>query len=252
MEFIQANWPLSDKVICFSTTASGGVSKGPFASLNLGAHVGDNLVSVNENRHRLSTALKKCLPDAKSIRWLNQTHSNVCISLEDTSSCHAGDPMSADAVITTNKYQACTVMTADCLAIMLADKSGSQVAAVHAGWRGLIDGVIENTLGKFTCPASDVYAWFAPAISASNFEVGQELADLFSAYPESLSDSEQTNKYLLDLQLIASAKLGAAGVQQQYFSNTCTYASPNLFSHRRATHQNSKTCGRMANLIVIK
>ncbi|MEQ3651910.1 MAG: peptidoglycan editing factor PgeF [Glaciecola sp.] len=252
MELIHAEWPLRDKVICCSTIVNGGVSKGPYASLNLGAHVGDDAANVTENRQRLNSYLSKQLPYIKPVHWLNQTHSTKCVSLEASSNDKLSIPISADAAYSQSKAQPCVVMTADCMAIMLVDAAGTQIAAVHAGWRGLIDGVIENTLGQFICPKADIYAWFAPAISASNFEVGQDVADLFGAYPESLSSCDQENKYLLDLQLVASQKLTAVGVKHQYFANMCTYSSGNLFSHRRATHQNFKACGRMANLIVIK
>ena len=252
MEFIQANWPLSEKVICFSTTVYGGVSDGPYKSLNLGAHVGDNVANVTENRKRLDNELSRLLPDLKPVYWLNQTHSTECASFDQVPNDKQCTPITADAAYTKSRSQVCTVMTADCLAIMLADTAGKQVAAVHAGWRGLIDGVIENTLSNFVGAKDDIHAWFAPAISALNFEVGQDVASLFSAYPQSLKSSSQDNKYLLDLQVVASQILKVAGVEHQYFSNQCTYSSDKFFSHRRATHQNIKACGRMANLIAIK
>jgi YfiH family protein len=249
LTFIQPTWPVNKRVFCASTTIDGGVSNGVFNSLNLGAHVGDDAFCVETNRQLLAYELKSHVPNIQPISWLHQTHStNVLRVTEPTI---AGE-VHADAAFSQTPDLPCNVMTADCMALMMSNSDGTEVAAVHAGWKGLINGVIENTVAQFSSPHHDIHVWFAPSISQQHFEVGFDVADLFSQFPSALKASSVYNKVLLDLLAVASLKLDALGISQRYYSNICTYSATNLFSHRRATHQGLLTCGRMTNLILIK
>lgn len=249
LTFIQPTWPVNKRVLCFSTTNDGGVSIENFNSLNLGGHVGDDALSVQINRHRLASELNKVVPNVQAVTWLKQTHSTHVRKLNAPLSA---DLIEADAAYTQTTNLPCTVMTADCMALMIANTEGSEVAAVHAGWKGLLDGVIENAIEQFTSCRTDIHVWFAPSISQQHFEIGHDVADLFSSFPSALVGSVSEGKFLLDLSAVANIKLDALGVTQRYYSNICTYSAINLFSHRRATHQGLSTCGRMANLILIK
>lgn len=235
-------------MLCLSTTNLGGLSKNAFATLNLGTHVGDDESSVAGNRKQLTLALAEYANKARAISWLNQTHSNKVISLSEPLSPGA---IEADATYTNVDNLPLTVMTADCMAIMLSNRRGTEIAAIHAGWKGLLDGVIENTILKFVSPREELHAWFAPSVCQQHFEVGSELACLFEDYPSALIASTNINKMLLDLVAVASIKLKSLGIHHQYYSNRCTYSSDILFSHRQATHQGLIACGRMANLILI-
>lgn len=249
LTFIQPKWPVHKRVFCASTTIDGGVSSGVYNSLNLGAHVGDDEFCVKTNRQLLAHELKSHVPNIQPISWLNQTHSTNVLRVTELPITGA---IQADAAFTQTPDLPCNVMTADCMALMMANSAGTEVAAVHAGWKGLINGVIENTVAQFSSPHHDIHVWFAPSICQQNFEVGFDVADLFSQFPSALKASSANNKVLLDLLAVASLKLDALGISQRYYSNICTYSATNLFSHRRATHQGSSTCGRMTNLILIK
>lgn len=232
-----------------STTTSGGVSTNAFNSLNLGAHVGDDPHNVELNRQRLATELKRCVPNVQPLSWLNQTHSTRVTRLSEPTNAGA---VEADAAFTNMPNLPCSVMTADCMALMIANTNGTEVAAVHAGWKGLLNGVIENTVEQFSSQRSEIHIWFAPSICQQHFEIGEDLKTLFSNFPSALKASSIKDKTLLNLLEVANLKLDALGIYQRYYSNMCTYSSTNLFSHRRSTHQGISTCGRMANLILIK
>jgi YfiH family protein len=249
IEFIQPSWPVNKSVFCASTTTSGGFSTNAFKSLNLGAHVGDDPHNVELNRQRLAAELNRCVPNVKPLSWLNQTHSTKVIRLFEPTNAGA---VEADAAFTNMPNLPCSVMTADCMALMIANTNGTEVAAVHAGWKGLLNGVIENTVKQFSSQRSDIHVWFAPSICQEHFEVGEDLKTLFSKFPSALKASTTKDKTLLDLLEVANLKLDALGVYQRYYSNMCTYSSANLFSHRLSTHQGISACGRMANLILIK
>jgi YfiH family protein len=242
-------WPVNKRVFCASTTIHGGVSSGVFNSLNLGAHVGDDAICVNTNRQLLADELTNNVPNIQAISWLNQTHSTTVLRVTEPILAGA---IQADAAFTQTPDLPCNVMTADCMALMMANSDGTEVAAVHAGWKGLINGVIENTVAQFSSPHHDIHVWFAPSISQQHFEVGFDVADLFLQFPSALKVSSVNSKVLLDLLAVASLKLDALGISQRYYSNICTYSATNLFSHRRAKHQGASTCGRMTNLILIK
>jgi YfiH family protein len=249
--YIQPDWPAPANIKAFTSCRSGGFSSAPYDSFNLGQHVGDDPNLVSKNRQQL--------PNFQNFIWLNQTHSNICLDL-DVSSDVADFTFQGDACFSTTKKQVCAVMTADCLPVLFCDQQGGSVAAVHAGWRGLAEGVIENTVSKMPVKASSLMAWMGPAISQRHFEVGAEIKETFIDFPQSFRQNTQTieDKYFADLYYIAKQKMLALGITQIFGGEHCTYQQEDLFfSHRRATHQISNrkipvvTTGRMVSAIYL-
>ena len=223
-----------------STTRQGGVSQPPYASFNLGAHVGDDPAAVAANR----ALLRQQLPAEPA--WLNQVHG---ITVVDAASV-AGTPVDADASFSRTPGVVCAVMTADCLPVLFTDRAGSVVAAAHAGWRGLLAGVLEATLAAMACPAHEVLAWCGPAISRDAFEVGSEVRAAFVAHNPAAAAAFSPlpdGKWLADLPGLARQRLLAAGVpdNQCVDSELCTVIErEQFFSYRR-----DGSTGRMASLI---
>lgn len=233
------DWPAPASVKALSTTRLGGVSVGPYASLNLGAHVGDDPAAVNLNR--LQFEQQAALPATPA--WLNQVHGTSVLEL---SRWH-GDIVSADAAFSRQSGEVCLVMTADCLPVLFCNQQGTQVAAAHAGWRGLCDGVLEKTLALFEHPA-DVMVWFGPAIGPSQFEVGAEVRAAFMQKNPGANMAfvpQGQAKYLANIYLLARQRLQAAGVSRFYGGEYCTVSAPELFFSYRRDGQT----GRMASCI---
>ena len=239
--FLEVNWPAPKHIRAITTTRNGGQSTGPYFSLNLGDHVGDNPEVVTANRQRL---FEKALLPAEPL-WLKQTHSTDVIDAKRWQA-----DMQAEAIISDSPDTVCTVMTADCLPLLMTDSSGSQVAAVHAGWRGLKNGIIENTLAQFKAPSSEIIVWLGPAIGPQAFEVGPEVKAGFvvmDAAAESAFISTHTDRYLADIYLLARHRLIAQGVTAIYGGENCTFTEKQrFFSFRR-----DGVTGRMASLIWI-
>lgn len=237
--FIYPDWPAPANVKALSTSRLGGVSQGVFASLNLGTHVGDELAAVAQNRLLLKE--NAGVPDEPA--WLNQVHGTEVLVLDDWQ----GGLAHADAAVTKTAGQVCVVMTADCLPVLFCDNKGQQVAAAHAGWRGLCDGVIEQTLQLFEDPR-EVMVWLGPAIGPAAFEVGAEVRAAFVAHNAGANRAfvpAGHDKYLADIYLLARQRLAAAGVTQIYGGKHCTVSQPQqFFSYRR-----DGQTGRMASLI---
>lgn len=235
--WISAEWPAPANVRTCITTRLGGCSQGPWKGFNLGTHVGDEPTHVAANRAELQRVLG-CAP-----AWLNQTHSiDVC----------KADPASvvdADASWTNEHNIACTVMTADCLPVLLCNKDGTRVAAAHAGWRGLLDGVLEQTVSSMGSPGYALMAWLGPAIGPQRFEVGSEVREAFVAADaqaaEAFSPSSRDGHYLADIYLLARQRLAKAGVTAVFGGGLCTVSEPaRYFSYRR-----DGQTGRFASLI---
>ncbi|WP_112083170.1 peptidoglycan editing factor PgeF, partial [Haemophilus influenzae] len=163
MQAINPNWNVPKNIHAFTTTREGGVSSMPYFSFNLGDHVGDNKSAVKTNRTLLVE--KFGLPQTPI--FLTQTHSTRVLQLP-----YSGQNLEADAVYTNVPNQVCVVMTADCLPVLFTTTSGNEVAAAHAGWRGLCDGVLEETVKYFQAKPEDIIAWFGPAIGPKAFQVG--------------------------------------------------------------------------------
>ncbi|PMH39714.1 multi-copper polyphenol oxidoreductase [Vibrio sp. 10N.286.49.B3] len=242
MPFIIPNWSLPKHVKAISSTRRGGVSLAPYASLNVGAHVGDKISSVAENREQLMQAAT--MPSAPV--WLNQTHSTRVVEVSHPTE----QVLDADGVFTRSTGVVCSAMTADCLPILICDKQGQQVAAVHAGWRGLADGIVENAIEQFS---QEVSVWVGPAIGPSAFEVGDDVRQAFMdvdsnahlAFQSKSNQSEQPNKWLANMPLLVKQRLNCIGVSAITMSDLCTYQDPErFFSYRR-----DGVTGRQASFI---
>ncbi|MDF1645399.1 MAG: peptidoglycan editing factor PgeF [Legionellaceae bacterium] len=175
--------------------------------------------------------------------WLKQIHTNICVRVEED------DLREADATITRSQQHPLVIKTADCLPILLCDQAGSEIAAIHGGWRGLLSGIIENTLSKFDAQPNQLMAWTGPAICDNCFEVGSEVPEAFiQKYPytkTAFRAADTPNKYWGNLALIAELILRHHSVQHIYHSGACTFEEENKFySYRRG-----KQTGRMATLI---
>lgn len=244
---IQPNWPAPSNVKALSTTRLGGVSQPPYAGLNLGLHVQDDCSLVWQNRQLLITTAN--LPQQPY--WLNQTHSTDVVSLVGQSH-NAQQLPAADASVTHMTGQVCLVMTADCLPLLICDKAGTQVAAIHAGWRGLLDGVIENSIDKLSAKPSDLLVWLGPAISQTHFQVGSEVRNAFIAYDAQASEAfiADGDKWLADLYLLARQRLQALKINTVdiYGGDYCTFREADLFFSYRRDGQT----GRQASLIYLE
>ena len=237
------DWPVPPHVHTAVSTRAGGVSEGGYASLNIGAHVGDSAAAVAENRRRLVRQFH--LPGEPS--WLNQVHETGVVEVNAQSAAGIEVP-TADAAFTRDLRRVCCVMTADCLPVFFADQAGSVVGLAHAGWRGLAAGILERTIQAMDVAPSKLMAAFGPAISAAAFEVGDEVRAAFMAANSHAAGAFSPNargRWQADLYALARLTLASAGVTRVYGGGVCTYGeSERFFSHRR-----SAPCGRMASMI---
>ena len=243
LPLIFPDWPAPQSIRACVTTRMGGVSCAPFDQLNLGTHVGDDPQAVAENRARL----RAVLPTEPA--WLNQIHGIQVVRAEQVD-CHQPPP-DADASVTSTPNQVCVVMTADCLPVLLCNRAGTVVGAAHAGWRGLLAGVIEATINAMEHPPEQLMAWLGPAIGPQAFEVGEEVRMSFIAdLPASVAafrPSPNKDKWLADIYQLARLRLLRAGVIGVHGGHSCTVSdSERFFSYRR-----DQQTGRMASLIWI-
>jgi YfiH family protein len=250
MEIILPQWGSPLPMIgALSTTRACGFSAAPYddaqggGGLNLGMHVGDAAENVQRNRAQL----RRHLPSEPV--WLNQVHGTQVVDAATVT-----EPTEADASFTTQPGIVCAIMTADCLPVLFADKAGKVVGAAHAGWRGLLAGVLENTIAQMrTAGAVDIVAWLGPAIGPAHFEVGEEVREAFVdralAHLEAFTPiAARPGKYLADLYRLATHALHAAKVTEVRGGRFCTVAEPQRFySYRR-----DGTTGRMASLIWLR
>ncbi|MBT2968567.1 MAG: peptidoglycan editing factor PgeF [Candidatus Thiodiazotropha sp. (ex Ctena orbiculata)] len=232
-------WPAPGNVRAVVTTRQGGCSAEPFASLNLADHVGDDPARVAQNRALIA---RECgLP--KGPFWLEQVHGTRVVSPQS-----AGPGCRADAVYSDLPGVVCAVLTADCLPLLITDRMGREVCAVHAGWRGLAAGVIENAVRRFSSPAGELLAWLGPAIGPAAFEVGAEVRDAFIEHRlESgrLFTPNRPDHWLADLSGLARMRLADTGVGFVCGGDYCTLTQDELFfSYRR-----DGVTGRMAAMI---
>src|SRR6056297_2704632 len=229
-QFIQA--PFGQPVRAFSTTRLGGASAAPFDSFNLGSACGDDAARVAENRR----TLRRALPDEPG--WLKQVHGDRVIHLDDW---HEG--VAADAAWTDRPGQVAAVLTADCLPILVADRAGTCVAAIHAGWRGLAAGVIGQCIRALPAPPENLVAWLGPRICQAHYEVGEDVRGAYAGAADAFEPSREGH-WLADLPAIAEMQLDAAGVGEFHDSCACTAEGSRFFSYRR-----DQETGRMAAVI---
>ena len=260
IELLRPQWPAPANVAACVSTRNGGISIAPFDTLNFGDHVGDDAMAVQTNRQLL---LEAC-PGLSVISWLEQIHGIDVVAADahivqraDAHLIPCADAQlipRADAQYTREPGIACAVMTADCLPVLFCDRAGTQVAAAHAGWRGLCAGVLERTAAQFN-NSDDVLAWLGPAIGPRNFEVGAEVRQQFLDTTPALAAqidacfvaSSKPGHYLADIYQLARVRLSAAGVVEVYGGGLCTVADPaHFYSYRR-----DGVCGRMASLIYL-
>ncbi|MGO3860090.1 MAG: peptidoglycan editing factor PgeF [Neisseriaceae bacterium] len=233
-----ANWPAPKNVKTLISTRNGGVSKGEYASLNVGAHVGDDPQAVAENRRRVQAQVPVPMV------YLNQIHSATVVA----AAAHQDVVPDADASVAHDGSVACAVMTADCLPVLFCDRQGTVVGAAHAGWRGLAGDVLAQTVAKMGCDPLDVMAYLGPAIGPDAFEVGQDVWDAFCVpHPHAITAFQDigNDKYLANMYDLAKVKLKDIGVTQIYGGDYCTVLQRDLFFSYRRDGQT----GRMVSTI---
>lgn len=230
-----------------STAEKKAVEKKSYQHFNLGLHVGDNAELVNHNRHLVTQFINQQRPADKQaikIQWLEQVHSSEVVEVTVVND-HA---ITADASITRDKNVALAIMTADCLPILLTDKEGKEVAAIHGGWRPLAGNIIAKTVNQMHSKPTELIAWLGPCIGNSAFEVGGEVKQAFVGLDPMFNRAfvKQANgKYLADLQLIARLQLSSLGVTAIAALKECTYQQTNkYYSYRK-----EQVTGRMATII---
>jgi YfiH family protein len=236
-DWIVPDWPAPAGVRALITTRAGGVSTGPFASLNLGLRTGDDPQAVAANRARLNALL----PQPPS--WLRQAHGSRVVEADALA-----DEPEADAAVARRSGTVCAVLVADCIPVLLADRAGTAVGIAHAGWRGLTRGVIENTVRAMAGTGRDLIAYLGPGIGPTAFEVGDDVRGAFlerDAGTAAAFTPHAAGKWLADLYLLARQCLRRAGVGEVHGGALCTYSDARrFFSYRR-----ERTTGRMAALI---
>jgi YfiH family protein len=247
VKLITPKWSAPVHIKAFSTTRFDGVSSGIYQGLNLGLHVEDKASIVLQNR----SLLLQQLSSNPKFFWLNQTHSTLLLKIGSGNNSGKKQAIEADASWTELNNQVCVVMTADCLPVLITDIKGSFVSAIHAGWRGLCDGIIEKTVNiicdELNIISSDLIVWLGPCIGKTAFEVGSEVREEFIKHDEhaKLAFTVYQDRYLADLQQLACLRLAPFKVAEITESDHCTFSNPDLFySYRR----DGKT-GRMATLI---
>jgi YfiH family protein len=234
------NWPASPQIGAFCTTRVGGVSKAPFDCLNLGRYVNDEAAAVSENRARV-----RALLPAEPI-WLKQVHGT---QVWDADLAPTEEVIEADAAVTSKPNTTLTVMAADCLPVLISSPDGGVIGAAHAGWRGLLGGVLENTMDAMQAKAglSDVgqyLAWLGPAIGPRAFEVGEEVRTAFHEYGQKqglpiaadafMAIDGKPGKYWANLYQLARQRLLSKGLTHIYGGEFCTVRDQtDFFSHRR-------------------
>lgn len=234
--WLTPDWPAPARVMACVTTRADGVSLPPYDSFNLGDHVDDDPAAVASNRLKLTTTLG-CQP-----AWLSQVHGTRVVE---------ADPArveTADASWSQTPGIASLVMTADCLPALFCNRDGTRVAAAHAGWRGLANGVLEATLDALATPADQILVWLGPAIGPDAFEVGPEVRDAFIAQhaeaDAAFRPSANAGRYLADIYALARIRLAARSITAVHGGGFCTVSDPRFYSYRRT----SRT-GRFASLV---
>lgn len=258
-------WPAPSNVKSIITTRQGGVSETPFDGFNLATHVGDNVVCVTENRRLLSVTLHRtdasylgefsvASSHAQPITWLTQVHGTHIVNLD--AAFEESSTVCADGAVSRMSGNMCAVLTADCLPVLMCDRQGTQVAAIHAGWQGMAQGILSCAVSNFTCAPEDILCYFGPAISVKHFEVGADVLAAFQQatkqrlYKESVEcafypSTTTEKKWFGDLYALARSELQGKGVHDIYGGMDCSYSeSERFYSFRR-----DGVTGRIASLI---
>ncbi len=235
--WFEPEWPAPGHVRALITTRAGGESRGPYESFNLAMHVGDAEEHVAQNRARLRSRLPS------EPLWLTQVHGTRVLDADVTP-----PDQPADAAIAHSRGQLLAVLTADCLPVLLCDRSGAAVGIAHAGWRGLAGGVIENTITALGVPPGELLAYLGPAIGPQAYEVGEEVRGAFIAHDAAAASAfrpRAPGKHFADLYELARQRLSKAGIMAVFGGQRCTFHErETFFSYRR-----DGVTGRMASLI---
>jgi len=241
-QWILPDWPAPVNVRAAVTTRQGpGFSEPPFERLNLGLRSGDNVDVVDANRGALQQALGLPAPP----RWLHQVHGTTVAELGALPSGH--EPQ-ADAAVSHLPGTVLAILTADCLPVLFCSADGREIAAAHAGWRGLAGGALENTLTQLRAPREKLLAWLGPCIGATSYEVGEEVRTAFLARHADASSHfapTRPGHWQCDLAGLARMILGASGVQSIYGGGFDTFTDTRFYSYRR----DGAASGRFASLI---
>ena len=236
-DWVVPDWPAPPNVKALITTRTGGVSREPFASLNLGLRTADDPQAVAANRQRL----RACLPQEP--KWLRQIHGSDVVEADALTNAPE-----ADASVARRPNTVCAVLVADCIPVLLADRAGTTVAIAHAGWRGLARGVIKNAIKRMALPPEGLIAYLGPGIGPRAFEVGADVRSAFlsrGAQSEAAFTPHAPGKWLADLFLLARHALLRAGVTNVHGGGLCTHSDARrFFSYRR-----DRVTGRMAAVI---
>ena len=247
LDCLTPNWAAPANIRAAVTTRMGGVSRPPYGTLNLASHVDDEINAVQENRERLVRYL--LLPEQPV--WLMQVHGVDVLRRDGVNATDVSAPY--DACYSNQPNTVCAVLTADCLPVLFCSRDGREVAAAHAGWRGLAAGVLSATVHQFACPPTDILAWLGPAIGSQSFVVGDEVRTRFirqwfdvgeCAVTDCFIKKDATH-WLCDLYALARLQLQALGVNAVGGGGEDTYTDvPRFYSYRR-----DGDTGRMASLI---
>lgn len=241
LDLIIPHWPAPHWIKAYTTTRYGGFSQAPFDSLNVGLHVGDDPNCVTKNRQLLQSSLGL----KKQLLWLEQVHGNIVISAD-----HPTNIFTADAIYSKKEHAVCAIQTADCLPLLICSVSSYCIAAVHAGWKGLNNGVIENTILALECPPRDLLVWLGPAIGPEAFIVGEDVVQAFIEKDHAAQTAFHyigRNKWQANLYKLAKQHLHKLGINTVYGGEYCTYTDQKRFFSYRRDH----VTGRMLSFIWI-
>lgn len=247
--YLTAEWPAPANVRTLISTRAGGHSRGAFHSNNLAFHVGDDPEKVGANRLGLVAKGESLV----GVQWLEQVHGVKLVT------AGSAGVLKGDGCLSAQPGQACAVLTADCLPVLLCNRQGNEVAAVHAGWRGLAAGILKQTIERFAAKPEDILAYLGPAISQEHFEVGAEVLEVFTESPMARALGEayfasalgafvpsiNLDRYQADLYSLARSQCVAVGVTAVYGGTHCTFRDRQKFYSYRRDGQT----GRMASLI---
>jgi hypothetical protein len=243
-DFIVPEWPASARIRAVFTLRTGGVSRTPFDTFNIGARVGDDPHAVAQNRAGLRASLE--LPAEPA--WLEQVHGTQVVDLDRHTALDSQSPARGDAAVSRSPGRVCAIQVADCMPVLFAAQDGSRVGAAHAGWRGLAAGVLEATVRAMSTPPAKLLAWMGPAIGQAHFEVGADVRAAFRAADPEAATAFMANdrgRWQCDLYALARGRLAALGIASIHGGDWCTFSDAGrFFSYRR-----DGRCGRMAALI---
>jgi len=243
--YITPTWPAPAHVKALTTVRQGGYSLKPFDSFNLALHVNDDPKAVHANREYLKSVAH--LPSDPI--WLTQVHGIHVIDLKDYCNQEQENfqmhSIEADASIAFQKNQVCAVLTADCLPILLCDKKGTRISAIHAGWKGLAAGIIQSTIEKLDCDPKTLLVWLGPSIGPKSFEVREDVFAAFKEYQQEAFVETDRGTWNADIYQLAREQLRTKGINHIFGGDYCTYLDvQHFYSYRR-----SNVTGRMASLI---